>query len=383
MRLHCGPESHAHTHTHTHTHAHTYTHTYIHTRKHTGMERTAETLTEFKKVSKQRDRAAALQHKTDLKIQLLRQNKKIKVGKPGRWEGRGGAGKSTGGGKLVNFPKMPRGDKYMGGRGRGGTDRTNRGTNSTYSGAVSDSASNRTPTNSETTTTAHAKITPTNVRSTICCRCCSVLQCVAVCCSVLQCVAVYRWLLQRRTPKRSDKSQDCSVLQCVAVCCIALKCVAVFRIALQCVAVCCSVLQHVVGFYNGARQKNAEQCQVCYVLHCVAVCCSVLKCVALNCSVLQCVETCCSVLQCVGGYNHGAHQKKPDQCHCTPKRAPHTPKKALYTPKRALHVPKRALHTPRRVLYIPRKSPIYTQTSPMLTGYIVLCSVMSAQKRPT
>ena len=265
----------------------------MHTRKHTGMERTAETLTEFKKVSKQRDRAADLQHKADLKIQLLRQNKKIKVGKPGRWEGRGGAGKSTGVGKLVNFPKMPRGDKYMGGRGRGGTDRTNLGTNSTYSGAVSDSANNRTPTNSETTTTSHAKTTPTNVRSTICCVCCSVLQCVAVSCSISDATTTAH---AKATPTSVRIAVCCSVLQCVAVCCVALQCVAVFRIALQCVAACCIVLQYVVGFYNGARQKNAEQCQVCYVLQCVAVCCSVFKCVALNCSVLQWVETCCSVL---------------------------------------------------------------------------------------
>jgi len=80
------------------------------------------------------------------------------------------------------------------------------------------------------------------------CRCCSLLQCVAVCYSV------------------------CSVLQCLAV--RVLQCVVVLFGVLQCATVCYSVLQYAAV--------------VCYsVLQCVAVCCSALQGMPVRCNVLQ------------------------------------------------------------------------------------------------
>jgi len=93
------------------------------------------------------------------------------------------------------------------------------------------------------------------------------------------------WLIHsnRATHVNMSKCKCCSVLQCVAVCCSVLQCDAVCCSALQCVAVCCSVLQ------------------------CVAVCCSVVQCVAVCCNRLQCVAVCCSgILQ----QNHSCQQVK-------------------------------------------------------------------------
>ena len=88
------------------------------------------------------------------------------------------------------------------------------------------------------------------------CRCCSVLQCVAVAFSILQ-----RVIMSCKEPCMYDVALAgvavcCSMLQCVAVCCSMLQYVAVSWQApcmyvmwllpvLQYVAACCRVLQHV------------------------------------------------------------------------------------------------------------------------------------------
>jgi len=55
----------------------------------------------------------------------------------------------------------------------------------------------------------------------VCCKCCSVLQCVAVCCSVLQCVVL-----------------QSSVLQCVAVCCTVVMTLTRTRVTLHRMSPC-------------------------------------------------------------------------------------------------------------------------------------------------
>jgi len=59
----------------------------------------------------------------------------------------------------------------------------------------------------------------------VCCRCCSVLQCVAVCCSEYVAVCCSAWQCVR-----------CSMWQCVVVRCSAWQCVAVRGSVLQCAA---------------------------------------------------------------------------------------------------------------------------------------------------
>ena len=103
----------------------------------------------------------------------------------------------------------------------------------------------------------------------------SVLRCVAVCCSMLLCVFTRetRYLFQV-TWEHEDGTTDITIAEPIARlevccrCCSVLQCVAVCRSVSQCVTVCCSVLQCVVV--------------CCSVLQCVVVCCSVLQCLAVS-----------------------------------------------------------------------------------------------------
>ena len=122
--------------------------------------------------------------------------------------------------------------------------------------------------------------------------CYSVLQCVEVCCSVLQCVAVYRRVL----PCVAVCCRICSVLQCVAACWIACMFDGVGQQMLEvrvcrcsCVGRCICVGVRVCG---GCVSVSCVVCRVrkrANVRHVCSLCrLNMCVCVTVWCSVVQC-----------------------------------------------------------------------------------------------